>query len=70
MRDEERDQTWIRDFCRAFAPQENVYVRHEHYDGGYETRMGSATFFVPYEVIDDNDRAWMEDILKKHYEKR
>ncbi len=64
-RDQQKDEQWIRDVCTQYVPSETLYVRHEYYDGGYEVRVGSYTFFIEYEVIDASDEAWIAALLKK-----
>jgi hypothetical protein len=44
---------------------ETVYVRHEYYDGGYEVRLGTYTFFLEYGVIDNAEEEWVKGLLKK-----
>lgn len=64
-RNQDYDEQWIRAVCTKYIPHEMVYVRHEYYDGGYEIRGGSYTFFVEYEVIDRQDEAWIGHLLAK-----
>lgn len=54
MRDKERDELWIREKVRGKA-DETVYITPNHYDGGYEVRVGTVDFFVDYESIDRDD---------------
>lgn len=62
MRDEQKDAQWIRERIGSKIP-EVVYVTHNHYDGGYEVRVGSIDFFVDYESIDANDASHIEKNL-------
>lgn len=64
-RDQQKDEQWIRDVCTRFVPSETLYVRHEYYDGGYEVRVGSYTFFMEYEVLDHADEDWVRQLLIK-----
>lgn len=64
-RDQQKDEQWIRQMCTMLVPSQTVYVRHEYYDGGYEVRVGSYTFFIEYEVIDRSDVLWCKELLKK-----
>ncbi len=54
MRDKEHDEQWLRG-CIAEHSKDTVYVTPNHYDGGYEIRVGSLDFFVDYESIDAED---------------
>lgn len=64
-RDQARDESWIREVCTRYVPGETVYIRREYYDGGYEIRVGSYTFFAEYEVIDHDEVVRMEGLLRK-----
>lgn len=64
-RDQARDEAWIRGVCTKYIPKETVYVRHEYYDGGYEVRVGSYTFFLEYGVIDGAEEEWVKGLLLK-----
>ncbi len=64
-RDQVRDERSIRSVCTKYIPKETVYVRHEYYDGGYEVRVGSYTFFLEYGVIDGDEEAWVKKLLLK-----
>ena len=66
MRNEAEDIAWIQAACKQEADiVEAIYLRHGHYDGGYEVRIGSYTFFAPYEVVDEEDRDWIRNMLAK-----
>lgn len=54
MRDHLQDEWWIRDKV-ADRSSDGVYITANHYDGGYEVRVGSVDFFVDYESIDADD---------------
>lgn len=64
-RNQEQDEQWIRGVCTKYLPQETVYVRHEYYDGGYEVRVGTYTFFLEYGILDENEEAWVKKLLLK-----
>jgi hypothetical protein len=64
-RNQESDEQWIRDVCTKYAPGNTVYIRRGHYDGGYEIRVGSYTFFIEYEAIDDNEEQRLLTLLQK-----
>ncbi len=54
MRNRDDDERWI----KVHIPKtvsEMVYVTPNHYDAGYEVRVGTVDFFVDYESIDAND---------------
>lgn len=53
MRDREHDEDWIRG--KVGEVEDSVYISPNHYDGGYEVRVGSVGFFVDYESIDGDD---------------
>lgn len=58
MRDRENDEQWIRAKIGEVGQMDNViYISPNHYDGGYEVRVGTVDFFVDYESIDGNDTA-------------
>lgn len=61
MRDREADERWIRERLGKTVT-EAVYMSPNHYDAGYEVRVGSVDFFVDYESIDANDDA----IIRKY----
>lgn len=54
MRNRETDEQWIRTQAKARS-EDGVYITPNHYDGGYEVRVGTVDFFVDYESIDAND---------------
>lgn len=64
MRDNEKDQQWIRTAI-GLATKESVYITPNHYDGGYEVRVGSLDFFVDYESIDANDTVHIQTFLSR-----
>lgn len=64
MRNREDDERWI----RAHIPpevEESVYVTPNHYDAGYEVRVGTVDFFVDYESIDADDDMIVRKYLSK-----
>lgn len=56
MRNREHDEQWIREQARQRV-EDTVYITPNHYDGGYEVRVGVVDFFVDYESIDGQDTA-------------
>lgn len=54
MRNRENDEAWIRERAKEWG-DDAVYVTPNHYDGGYEVRVGAVDFFVDYESIDAHD---------------
>lgn len=50
MRNREDDEAWIR--AQLGSRPDAIYITPNHYDGGYEVRIGSLDFFVDYETID------------------
>ncbi len=64
MRERESDERWIREKVKAASP-ETVYITPNHYDGGYEVRVGSLDFFVDYESIDADDSSLLTVFLSK-----
>lgn len=64
MREKEKDETWIRSAIGQ-TMKETVYITPNHYDGGYEVRVGSLDFFVDYESIDANDTAHIQTFLSR-----
>ncbi len=64
MRDQTSDEAFIRQHV-AKVSGETVYITPNHYDGGYEVRVGSLDFFVDYESIDASDTSFMDLQLTK-----
>ena len=64
MRDQVQDEQWIR-AQTGERSSEGVYVTANHYDGGYEVRVGTVDFFVDYESIDADDDAVIRKYLSK-----
>lgn len=60
MRNREQDEQWIRDTVKQAGVDEVVYVTPNHYDGGYEVRVGVVDVFVEYGAIDDGDASWLK----------
>ncbi len=63
MRDQTKDEQWIREHI-GDKVTETIYLMPNHYDAGYEVRIGSLDFFVDYDSIDAND----DTIIKKYRE--
>ncbi|MCR4311669.1 MAG: hypothetical protein NUV56_00125 [Candidatus Uhrbacteria bacterium] len=55
MRDQQKDQEYLRNILKKSGISEVIYVTENTYDGGYEVRCGTLDFFVDYETIDDGD---------------
>lgn len=53
MRNRTADEAWIR--TKVGDRADAVYTTPNHYDGGYEVRIGGVDFFVDYESIDADD---------------
>lgn len=64
MRNREDDERWIRSKIPKTVT-ETVYIAPNHYDAGYEVRMGTVDFFVDYESIDANDDAIIQKYLSR-----
>lgn len=64
MRNREQDEQWIRDTVSKAGIDEVVYIAPNHYDGGYEVRVGVLDVFVEYGAIDDADEAWVNKVSK------
>lgn len=62
MRNRETDEQWIRDTVKQAGVDELVYVTPNHYDGGYEVRVGVLEVFVEYGAIDAGDGVWIEKL--------
>lgn len=62
MRDHVQDEQWIREKVAPHST-EGVYVTANHYDGGYEVRVGTVDFFVDYESIAADDDAVIRKYL-------
>jgi hypothetical protein len=62
MRNRETDEQWIRDTVKQAGVDELVYVTPNHYDGGYEVKVGVSDVFVDYGAIDAGDGAWIEKL--------
>jgi|GEM_PF-1626080 len=59
MRNREQDEQWIRDTVKQAGVDEVVYIAPNHYDGGYEVRLGVMDVFVDYGAIDARETAWL-----------
>ena len=59
MRNREQDEGWIRDTVKQAGFDEVVYITPNHYDGGYEVRIGTQDVFVEYGAVDAQDAAWL-----------
>lgn len=64
MRNREDDEQWIRSKIPKTVT-EMVYMTPNHYDAGYEVRVGTVDFFVDYESIDANDDAIIQKYLSR-----
>ena len=64
MRQQTTDESFIRQHV-AKTTGETVYITPNHYDGGYEVRVGSLDFFVDYDSIDAGDTSLMDLQLTK-----
>ena len=64
MRNQVTDEAFIRQHI-AKTSGDVVYITPNHYDGGYEVRVGSLDFFVDYETIDAADTTIMDHYLTK-----
>lgn len=64
MRDQAKDELWLRERVGK-QTAETVYVTPNHYDGGYEVRVGTLDFFVDYESIDANDTRLIDTYLSR-----
>ncbi len=62
MRNREQDEAWIRDTVKQAGLDEVVYVTPNHYDGGYEVRIGVTDVFVDYGAIDARETAWLSNM--------
>ncbi len=62
MRDRERDEQWLHDTVKQAGLHEIVYVSPNHYDGGYEIRVGVNDVFVDYAAIDGGDQTWVSKL--------
>lgn len=60
MRNHANDEQWIK--AKIGSVEDSVYITPNHYDGGYEIRVGTVDFFVDYESIDADDDA----IIRKY----
>ena len=59
MRDLEQDKHRIRAAIQAAGINEIVYISPNHYDGGYEVRVGTRDIFVEYPVLDAGEGNWV-----------
>lgn len=59
MRNKEQDESWLREVLRQLQLDEPIYISANHYDGGYEVRVGSVDVFVDYESIDKQETFWL-----------
>ncbi len=59
MRNREQDEQWIRDTVKELGIEDTVYITPNHYDGGYEVRIGSQDVFIEYPLVDAKDTAWI-----------
>ena len=62
MRNRETDEQWIRDTVKRAGVDELVYITPNHYDGGYEVKVGTAEMFVDYGAIDGQDTGWLSEM--------
>jgi hypothetical protein len=62
MRNLEQDQSWIKQVINRTRTDEVVYITPNHYDGGYEVRVGTSDVFVDYPTIDSQDTNWVRFI--------
>ncbi len=53
---------WIREEAKK-RTSDVIYVTPNHYDGGYEVRVGTVDFFVDYEAIDAHNSAIFDKYL-------
>ena len=60
MRDRDQDEQWIRDTVKAAGVDELIYITPNHYDGGYEVKIGTREVFVDYGAIDAKDTVWIK----------
>lgn len=60
LRDKAKDEAWIRDVLKRNGVEDTVYVTANHYDGGYEIRVGTTDVFIEYEVIDSATTEWLK----------
>jgi hypothetical protein len=63
MRNREVDEQVIRDTVKAAGIDDLVYVTPNHYDGGYEVRVGTIDAFVDYGAIDTHDKGWLSKVM-------
>lgn len=63
MRNREQDEGWIRAVVKDAGVDEVVYISPNHYDGGYEVRVGTVDVFVDYGAIDGQDTVWTKRLL-------
>lgn len=63
MRDREQDEQWIRDTVKGAGVDELVYITPNHYDGGYEVKVGTQEMFVDYGAIDANDASVCRKVI-------
>lgn len=59
-RDKSKDEAWLREVLQQSGIKDTVYIRQNHYDGGYEVRVGVTDVFVEYEAIDDQELSWID----------
>lgn len=64
MRNRGDDEQWIRSKIPKIVT-ETVYMTPNHYDAGYEVRVGTLDFFVDYESIDANDDVIIQKYLSR-----
>ena len=62
MRNREQDEQWIRDTVKQTGIDEVVYITPNHYDGGYEVRVGVTDVFIEYGAIDEEDEGWVKKV--------
>jgi hypothetical protein len=68
MRNQPIDEQFIRQHITKTTGQnttEAIYITPNHYDGGYEVRVGSLDFFVDYDSIDASDTSLIDLNLTK-----
>ncbi len=59
-RDKSKDEAWLREVLQQSGIIDTVYITQNHYDGGYEIRVGVTDVFVEYEVIDAQELDWID----------
>ena len=62
MRNRETDEQLIRDTVKRAGVDELVYISSNHYDGGYEVKVGTREMFVDYGALDSHDQTWLSSL--------